>query len=390
MHRARLLTLFAAAAFAAAGGGLRAGAEESAPRAADAPAPASGPVLALIPDYVPAFLYEGELLSISFRVEKNPRLDVETEFRVWWRLLDQAGKELAKGEEKGTARERFAIVRANITLAAGARALEYGLESHGAPLGTGRALFVGEADPWPAGSGAVLSGLSGPNGERLILTLPERVAEVDERFKPLKWAFTSRPAAPKSVTVVGPRMSAPEVKSYLELLGGDAKIKPLDLFAAPAPAADNKGEPARPAAPTRGIFALVEAVESRVAAAAKGVDMVIIVMPQSDPEMGTDPRTYRQGLDWTIARLMAAGVKRVTIVPPLSRSVSEKQLTAYAAVCHESAQVYSGRGAALADSSKLMAEKYWAPEGASGKVTARFPNKAGQEALAELIKSAGK
>ncbi len=370
------------------------------PSPAPRPAPpAPRDALRLITDYLPPFVYvdvrsgKAERLAYSFRVARHPGLDSAPEFRIWWRLLDKDGKELAKGDEKGLARERFAIVRGFLELPEGARRLEYGLESGDLALGAGRAEVVREDDAWPAGAYAALSGLVGPGGERLILCLPERVSQVDERWKPLKFLAGNGRPTPESVVVVGPRMAPDGARSYLDLLGGqggakaDGKLKPLDLFAAPPAGGD---APARPAPPTRGIFALVEAVESRVSAEAKGADLVVLVMPQSDPEMGTDRRSYRQGLDWVISRLTHAGAKGVAVVPPLSHSVSGKQLAAYADICAESAKVYAQSGAVLVKSDGLLAEEYWKPEGATGRVTGRFPNEAGQEALARLVRDACK
>jgi len=367
------------------------------------PPPPPREALCLIADYLPPFVYvdtrtgRTEQLACSFRVEKHPALEEQPEFTVRWRLLDGAGRELAKGEEPGAARERFAIVRAFIDLPDAARRLEFTLQSGGLELGSGRAEIVGEDDPWPAGAAAALTGMVGAGGERLILRLPERVAEVDERWKPIKAVFSRSRPRPERVVVVGPRMAGEGERSYLEVLGGpkDARLQALDLFA-PPPAGEAPAAPAgrAPAAAvpasgaTRGIFALVEAVETRVTAAAKGADLVVLVMPQSDPEMGTDRRAYRQGLDWAVSRLLRAGAKGVAVVPPLSRSVSDKQLAAYAAACADSARVYGERGAALVKSESLLADKYWTPKGATGRVTGRFPNEAGQEALAELIRGA--
>ena len=187
-------------------------------------------------------------------------------------------------------------------------------------------------------------------------------------------------------------LAGPGERNYLDHLAGSApKFTAVDLTTgaggSQAPAVPAGPEAAGAAAsPTRGIYALIEAVEGRVRPAARNADLVVVVMPQSDPELGTDPRIYRQGLDWVIARLGAAGVGRIAVLPPLSHTVPEKQAEAYAAVCEKAAAVYAEKGARCVDASRMLADRYWLPEGASGKVSGRWPNAEGQEALAKLIR----
>lgn len=346
--------------------------------------------LRLVVDYLPAFLYADEAsgnlepLSYSFRVVKREGAP-PAEYRLVWRFLDAAGKELMPGSARGEVAERFSLAKGFLEVPRRARSFEYALESGGRQCGAGRAVIVREEDAWPASARAELNGLAGPAGERLILALPERTAKVDNSWKPFKRLLGGSRRKSESAIVVGPRMAPPGARSYLEMLAGCApKLTTIDLSAPPPAAA--RTPPA--AGATRGIFALIEAVENQAAAAAKGVDLVVLVMPQSDPELGTDPRVYRQGLDWVTSRLLRAGAARVAVLPPMSRRVPEKQLAAYAAACARSAEVYRLRGAEALDGSGPMAERCWALPGASGEVTGRFPNDAGQEVLARLIKEA--
>jgi len=393
----RLLGLLLIAALLlapAARAGGASGTEESSGKERGAPAHArAGADLALVVDYLPPFLYadensgQVEQLAYSFRVAKREGAEAAPDFVLSWRFRDAAGKELVPGSARGEVKERFALVKGVLEIPRKAQSFEYALESDNRECGAGGALIVREEDGWPAGARASLYGLVGRDGRRLILVLPERTARVDDSWKPIRWIWESSARKSEKVVVIGPRMAAPGNKSYLELLAGSApKLDVIDLSAPPP--ADSKEPAPVEAGATRGIFALVEAAENQAAAAARNADLVVLVMPQSDPELATDPRVYRQGLDWVVARLARSGAARVGLVPPMTRRVSEKQLAAYAAVCAETCKVYKARGVKLLDGSRLQAERYWKPPGASGEVTGRFPNESGQEALAGLIKEA--
>ena len=270
-------------------------------------------------------------------------------------------------------------MRGFLEIPKGARLFEYGLRSGGKVLASGGARLIDEDEDWPAGARADWEGLVSADGQRLMLAVKERVAEVDERWKPIKWIWEKGQRGARSVVLAGPRLAAEGEKCYLDLLAGSApKLKIVEL---PPEPEKKPGEKKRP--PARGIYRLVELVESQVAPAAGSADLVVVVAPPADPETATTPRRYRQGLDWILARLKRAGARRVALVPPLTRKVPARQLAAYARMCKEAAAVYRAR---FVEPEKVLADKYWVPEGADGKVTGRWPNAAGQELLAGLVR----
>jgi hypothetical protein len=349
--------------------------------------PPPGPKLCLILDYLPAFMYTGEKLAYSFRVARRRGLKEKLPFEVSWHFSAERDgkKQLSPGATERDAEKDFTIVRGFLDVPKGAKYFHFRLRSGKEDLGAGAARLLDEQDDWPRGATASWQRLLDPSGLPLILTLEERVARVDDRWKPIKWIWKHGRSSAEKVLVAGPRLSAKGAKSYQDLLAGSAdNMKFAEL---PAPAAKGK----RRAAPAHGIYRLVELVESKVAPAAKGMDLVVLVTPQGDPEMATEPRRYRQGLDWMLARLKRAGAARVAVVPPLTRKVPAKQLGAYAAICRKACAVYAKKvGARCVDLSALNDVDYWRPEGALGRVTGRYPNRAGQRKLAELIKSAYK
>ncbi len=337
--------------------------------------------LALIVDYLPAFMYRGEKLAYSFRVERRPGLKAKLPFEMSWHFkADEKGKALKPGSAEGVTEKHFSIVRGFLRVPRGARIFRYQLKSGGKVLGSGQARLVGEDEKWPKGARAVWNGIA-VNGDRVILTLEERGAKVDNKWKPIRWIWEKGRARAGNVVLAGPRLAAAHKKSYQDLLAGSATK--LKIVALAPPAA--KG--ARRGAPAQGIYRLVELVESRVLPAAGGADLVVLVAPPEDPEMATEPRRYRQGLDWILSRLKRAKVQRVALVPPLTKRVPGRQLAAYAKHCQKSAAVYKTRFLKTDD---LLENEYWVPEGALGKVTGRYPNAKGQKALTELIKEAYK
>lgn len=338
--------------------------------------------LSLIVDYLPAFMYRGEKLAYSFRVERHPKLREKLAFEVSWHFkANEKGKALKPGSAKGVTEKHFTIVRGFLRVPKGARIFRYQLKSGDEVLASGQARLVGEDEPWPKGASAAWNGIVA-GGSRIILTLEERVARVDNKWKPIRWIWEKGRSRAESVVLAGPRLAAAGGKSYQDLLAGSAtRLKIVEL----APLAGGKG-PLR-AAPAQGIYRLVELVESRVLPASRGADLVVLVTPPEDPEMATEPRRYRQGLDWILSRLKRAKAERVALVPPLTKRVPGKQLAAYAEHCRKAAAVYKTR---FLKTDGLLKDEHWVPAGALGKVTGRYPNEKGREVLAELIKAAYK
>ncbi len=339
--------------------------------------------LSLIVDYLPAFMYRGEKLAYSFRVERHPKLREKLPFEVSWHFKQVArSKALKPGWAKGVTKKHFTVVRGFLRVPKGARLFCYQLKSRDEVLASGQARLVGEDEPWPKGARAAWNGIVA-GGNRIILTLEERVAKVDNKWKPIRWIWEKGRSRAESVVLAGPRLAAAGGKSYQDRLAGSARRLKIVELAPPA----GKGAPR--AAPAQGIYRLVELVESRVVPAARGADLVVLVAPPEDPEMATEPRRYRQGLDWILSRLKRAKVTRVALVPPLTKRVPGRQLTAYAKHCQQAAAVYKTR---FLKTDELLEDEHWVPEGAlgKGKVTGRYPNEEGREVLAELIKAAYK
>ena len=358
---------------------LLAAAPLAAPAGERAPAGGAKDKLRLIVDYLPAFMYRGEKLACSFRVERGPGLAAKPAFKISWSFADGKGKGLKSGEEERRAEKRFTIVRGFLPVPAGARRLKFALESGGKTIAGGSARLVGEGESWPEGARAAWGGMVSAGGERLILTLEERIAKVDDRWKPVRllWKLV-RPGA-RNVLLAGPRLAPEKGESYQGLLaGGKLKVKVIKL---PPPPRREKRE----GRPAQGIYRLLELVESEVAPAAKGVDLVVVVAPPEDPEMATEPRRYRQGLDWILARLRRAGARRLALVPPVTKKVPAKQLAAYTQLCEKAAAVYKAR---FLNTAALLKPACWKPEGAEGKVTGRYPNARGRKVLAGLIRAA--
>lgn len=339
--------------------------------------------LRLIVDHLPPFLYSGERLSFSFRVERAPGLAQDIPFRLEWSFTGSGGgAALARGEHEGRAAGRFTIVSGALSVPEKAVRWQYALSVGGRRLSSGSAMLLGEDGKWPEGAGAGWGGLAGQDGEALILTLEERVARADDRWKPLRWVWERGRAGASGVMVAGPRLVQAGGRGYAELLE-----KSAERFAFVELAETGGG-----IAPSSGIYRMVELVETEVAPRVAGnrTELVVLVMPQSDPEMATEPRRYRQGLDWLLSRLGRAGVKGVVLVPPLTRAVPARQSAAYAEACRTAAVTYARTvGARRVDVAALTADEgLWRPEGADGAVTGRFPNARGHEALAALIRAA--
>jgi hypothetical protein len=344
-----------------------------------------GQRLCLILDYLPAFMYTGEKLAYSFRVAKRRGVEEGIAFEVSWFFskTEKTDKQLSPGTTKGDATRDFTVVRGFLKVPKGAKYLHFKLTSGGKNLGAGMARLVDENDKWPKGSRASWGRLVDAKGLPLILTLAERTPRVDNRWKPIKWLWEKGRSSASNVVIAGPRLAKRKKKSYQDLLAGSAKKLKIKELA--------EGSAGRRSAPAHGIYRLVELVESKVIPAAKAADLVVLVTPPEDPEMATEPRRYRQGLDWILSRLKRAGVGRVAIVPPLTRKIRAKQLAAYQEICRKAAAVYAKKvGARCLDVKVLKDIEYWRPPGALGKVTGKYPNDNGQKKLAELIKAAYK
>ncbi|MHC4914283.1 MAG: hypothetical protein ACYTGB_02235 [Planctomycetota bacterium] len=345
-----------------------------------------GEKLALIVDHLPPLMYTEERLSFSFRVERRQGLVEKIPFTVSWHFSRKdGGGKLAAGSADRRTEERFTIVRGSVRVPKGARHFHYTLSSGGQTLAASTAVLLGEKDPWPKGAAAGWDGIA-VKGRPVILTLEERVARVDDRWKPIKWIWEKGRANADSVVVAGPPLCPPGVKGYRELLGeGNARIRFLEVPAAPA---ENEAGGRL----AQGIYRLIETVERGVVrGGGPRPDLVVLVVPPDDPETATNHRLYRQGLDWVLARLWGAGIRRVGIVPPLTRKVPARQLETYAQACRESSRIYEQKcGSRFIDPAALLADEYWRPEGALGKVTASRPNARGQQKLAEIIGGACK
>lgn len=367
--------------------GLAAGGDDEADKKArrEAPDVPRGQRICLILDYLPGFMYGGEKLAYSFRVARRRGVEERIPFEVSWYFSKkpEAEKKLTPGSKKGAAGKDFTIVRGFLRVPEGARYFHFQLSSGKRDLGAGMARFVNETEKWPKGSVASWGRLVTAKGVPLILTLAERVPRVNNRWKPIRWLWEKGRSGADNVVVGGPRLAARKRKSYQDLLAGSAtKLKIVELPAA--------GPGRAGAMPAHGIYRLVEMVESRITPAVKNkdVDLVVLVTPQEDPEMATEPRRYRQGLDWVLSRLKLAGAGRVAIVPPLTRKVPARQLAGYSEICHQAAAVYARQvGARCVDTSAFKNAELWKPGGALGKVTGKYPNDAGQKKLAGLIKA---
>ncbi len=344
-----------------------------------------GQRLCLILDYLPAFMYSGEKLAYSFRVSRRRGIEENIAFEVSWHFSKKpkAGKKLAPGSTKGTAEKDFTTVRGFLRVPEEAKYFHFQLSSGEKNLGAGMARLLDETEDWPRGALASWGRLVNPQGVPLILTLKERIPRVNNRWKPIRWLWEKGRSRAANVVVAGPRLASRKGKSYQDLLAGSAKkLKIVELPAASG--GRSRGMPAH------GIYRLVELVEAKIVPAVKGknVDLVVLVTPQEDPEMATEPRRYRQGLDWVLSRLKLAGAGRVAIVPPLTRKIPAKQRAAYFEICRKAAAVYAKQvGARCVDTRALENAELWKPKGALGKVTGKYPNEKGQEKLAELIKA---
>jgi hypothetical protein len=341
-----------------------------------------GPKLCLVLDYLPSFMYTGEKLAYSFRVARRRGLKESVAFEVSWHFSEKKnGKRLSPGATKGDAEKDFTIVRGFLKVPKGAKYLHFKLNSGEKCLGAGSARLIDEDEKWPKGSRASWERLVDSEGAPLILTLEERTAKVDDRWKPIRWIWEKGRSSADKVIIAGPRLAPKGVRSYQDLLAGSAERLKIETLPQPA----GKGQ--RKAAPAHGIYRLVEMVESKVVPAAGDMDLVVLVTPPQDPEMATEPRRYRQGIDWILSRLKLAGAGRVAVVPPLTRKVPAKQLSAYAAICRKASAVYAKKVGARCVSTERFADiEYWRPKGALGKVSGRYPNADGQKLLAELIR----
>jgi hypothetical protein len=343
--------------------------------------------LALIVDHLPSFMYAGEKLALSLRIERRPELKAEIPFEIIWQFSGPAMLKTTKssGLLERVAAKHFTIVSPALPIPNGATAFSYSLRSSGKSLAGGKAIFVGERDKWPAGATAGWGGLVTADGAALILVAEERVAKVDHRFKPLKALLTSGRKRATSLIVAGPRLNDDKRISYSQQLKACAARSDFLLLAG--------SDYTKPGTtPIRGIHQMAVLIEDQLIPLARKnkTDLIVLVMPPSDPEMATDRRRYRQGLDWLIVRLNTRlGEIRISIVPPLTRSVPLKQRQAYIDICKKSVSVYArSHHASLIDISAFSKRHLWRPTGASEKVTGRFPNEDGHRKLASLIQAA--
>ena len=350
----RLAALSVIVCFAAAAIG-----EESATPKTSAPKKQS---IYLITDYLPSAIYDGDSITACFRVENTTGAEVALDFQV--AVSDETGKSGSDQTENIKAPTTgFAQIQKTLSSTHCSK-LQFTLKQGAEVAGLVTLRLVRAEDPWPAGRFRDGRLETKDNGEIVVAVVKKRLKVQNRAFAPLKWVTgttqQTQSAASRKLTCVPGRwqLDATKLKQAVLTLG------PYQPNGAP-PVLEAAGD----------ILAKVASLQSGLAGNAL---RLVICLPPEDLDVATDPRVYRTILEALLARLEAAGIKDVVLVPPLHFGAPEVYCQALWHEIHEAAATYQVKSADPAD---YLDEKLWRVDPAQSGVYGLRPNSTGLDKL---------
>lgn len=319
----------------------------------------------LILDYLPPAIYEGDALSVCFRVESAGLSSAALELR--GRAFDAAGKELKTISKKvQPAPGEFASATLDFETETAARITVELLEGTVATAAFA-AVLQREDAPWPETRAAQGRLVLASNGDTLVPLVRKKRAVEERAFAPLDWVLgrgaQSAPARDGKTLLFAPAKWALKLES----------IAPLGPFSA------SDGTPM-----LRAMDAILSACRQQGAAK---ISRVVILLPPEDLELGTDSRTYHLVLNALLARLHKAGVAQTLLFAPFKFGCNEAHRGALWKEAHASAALYAAH---IDDPADWMAPAAWLADPNAPGAFAPQPNAAGrkmiEQALSDLIK----
>lgn len=113
---------------------------------------------------------------------------------------------------------------------------------------------------------------------------------------------------------------------------------------------------------------------------------LLIFLPPEDLDVATAPRLYRIMLEALLARLMHAGAKQITLIPPLRFGTPAEQRQALWQVVYDAAATYEVQAL---DLNNCLQESFWRADPAEEGVYGARPNAEGlkkiEQGLAKLL-----
>ncbi|MHC4202554.1 MAG: hypothetical protein ACYSU0_21390 [Planctomycetota bacterium] len=382
-------------------------------------------------EYLPAFAYERESISLRFRVENPGREPADCTVEV---VLSPAAGEKASPEPPAPVRMRVlpgkkrsggvalpvsGWSRAEVRFDAGGRvpAASAGKDARAAPLvirrfpedkdipplrAAGDRLYVRtpKAKAPPAGTVAISGGppstarTDGPGpaagDEAAVLTLPQRVGEDDR-----EWLIVKRLAErfvegtrPAGVLLLGAGLAearrSPVHRPARETGGGE--VREPSYIRAVREGAGTWVEAA--ALPGEGASGVTYPILADFAAAlgrlesTRPAELVVWVVACDDARRGTPKRTFRKAVDFLLRRVRRRSARMEVLFVP-EPAVPPKRRALYSEALRKAALAYQVTFRRL---DALERHRFWTGE-ASGSTPPlmRYPNAEGHEALAEAV-----
>jgi len=319
-------------------------------------------------DYLSPIVRDGEEVRLSLRVENRAPRAARATVRV--ERTDASGR-VAERRDFPLDIPAGGYALASYAFRARGRLGELRWRFVGAEAPAGRARFLEEAGEWPdlAPEGF---GLADKEETRFVLRLRKRKAERDAYWAWPRALARQFKRAPGGALLFVPRYA------------GDAWIDQL------REAAPHASVCVRPVAPEGTVPALhcLASLERALAARAEGAaGAVLVVLPAEDALRGTDPRLLGAAVEWMLARARRVGAHRCVVAGPFTPGAPLAPRESLREAACEAARLFDAGALALEE---LEGDRYWRPEGGSGRVLAREPNAEGRARLAEILAAAVK
>ena len=313
----------------------------------------------LVMDYLPPANYEGDNLSVCFRIENAS--DKKAEFEVLAKSVDADGKDMpAQTMKASAAANAFGAAKFEFeTRRTGKIRFELKRAGVATALAQTNVVLLRQDDSWPATklvNGRIV--LASDNTFVVLLVEKKRKQE-DRAFGPWRWLFGDGDDGGKgdgAAVVYAPA-------SWRLNVGGIKGLGPWALDGSVP------------------ILNMVDRILTDVSAGTKAQRMVI-VLPPEDLTLATDPRTYRLALDALLARLPKAGVVRTTLIAPYQYGCNTTHLNALWHEVHESAAV---NGCTAIDPVDWSGEAQWRTDPSVPKVYGPIPNATGRRAVEQVV-----
>jgi len=325
--------------------------------------------LALMVDYLPQALFEGEPLTLCLRGENTN--DQAAAAEVSFSVIGADGKALREGAENlALAGQGFAPWRKDFELA-GVRNLRASLKRDGKEYAALRVRVLHDSDAWPKTEVRGGRLVEAETGDLLTVATRRRLAADNRTWAPIRWASGDehplKDAGPAALFLPG---------AWAKEVDGKLDFEALAPQGGPAP------QPLGPYV-LRGVAPVLLAAGDVLRALPEAApERVVVWLPPEDLEAATDARLYQVALECLLTRLEERGVKHAVILAPVKFGTPAPRQEKLLGAVREAAKAHN---AYLAGGSEALEESLWRLDPKTPNVYGPRPNVDGRKWIAQKL-----